>query len=295
MKATLIQIPTADDIILSGLYIPGVKNKPIVIHIHGFESEFYANGFIPVEGIALEKEGMGFLTVQTRGSAKGSELEKTDTSTINIGADYELLEEAKIDIDAWIEFLQKEGHTHIVLQGHSLGTDKVVRYMIEGRYRNDIRNLILLGPFDRFFLIDEHTKGKTQEYVEIAKQRVKEGKGRELVPKEFEYIDLSYQTYASWYTDTEINHMFSLHRSDYDFPILQSLSIPTLIVAGEKDEFLHGSNPTNVQEGLDILTRHIQNASAKIIKNAPHSFQRYENELAATIVAFLKESSINQK
>jgi predicted alpha/beta hydrolase family esterase len=34
------------------------------------------------------------------------------------------------------------------LQGHSLGTFKIVRYLFEGKYADKINKLILLAPFD---------------------------------------------------------------------------------------------------------------------------------------------------
>ena len=64
----------------------------------------------------------------------------------------ELLEEAHLDISAWIKFLLDEGYQEIILQGHSLGTIKVIRYLFEGEYKNKISKLILLAPFEKHAL-----------------------------------------------------------------------------------------------------------------------------------------------
>ena len=51
-----------------------------------------------------------------------------------------------LDFDAWIEFAKSKGHKQIVLQGHSLGAEKVVYYMNNGKYKDNVIGVILLGP-----------------------------------------------------------------------------------------------------------------------------------------------------
>src|SRR3989344_3537114 len=135
-KGQLLQISTSDGLDVHGFYVPSKGKKTAILHIHGFEGNFYDNNFVHVLADSLDEAGIGFLTVNTRGNGRDTDFSTVDNKLKRIGARYELLEEAHLDITAWLKFLIKEGYQQIVLQGHSLGTMKVVRYLFEGELKN---------------------------------------------------------------------------------------------------------------------------------------------------------------
>ena len=196
----LVKATTKDGLILNGLFSQGEKKNPTVIHIHGFEGDFFNNKFINVIAKKLKKHGTNFLTVQTRGMGNDYDLTTENGQYRRYGAHFELLNEAYLDIDSWIDFLQKHGYNQTILQGHSLGTVKVIRYLFEGSYRKEVKKLILLSPFDNFWFFGKYaTKGKLGKYLKKAKEKIKKKKGEEIVTKDFPGMqDLSYQSYLSW-------------------------------------------------------------------------------------------------
>lgn len=148
-KNQLLQAATSDGLYLHGYYVPSDNKKIAVLHIHGFEGNFYENKFVHALINELEEKGIGFLTVNTRGNGRNTDFNTVDGKIVRVGAQYELLEEANLDITAWLKYLLNEGYEEIVLMGHSLGTIKVVRYLYEGELKDKVNKLILLAPFDR--------------------------------------------------------------------------------------------------------------------------------------------------
>lgn len=293
MKAELVKTTTEDNLFLNGLFVEGDKQKPAMIFIHGFEGDFYSHKFISTLGEEFARNNYTFLSVQTRGTGQKIELVQTDFEPRFIGSHLELLEEAFLDIDAWVKFLLDKGYSNIILSGHSLGTIKSVRYLFEGKYKDKIKKLILFAPFDKNGAEDKFTKGKWKEYVEIAKKKVEEGKGEDYIPMDstdpWDEINISYQTYASWYSQDDIGCMFDFYRQDYNFPTLNKIQIPVQFIVGSKDDFFNATNPENSQEALDILLKNISNSTWEIINGAGHTFNGYEEELVKDVLDFINE------
>lgn len=289
MTGELVKTITADKLVLNGFYCKGDTDKPLILYIHGYEEDFYTNSFIKSIGIKLQENKYAFLTVETRGSYHLNDLEVYGEGSQTHGAQKELLEQSYLDIDGWIKFAQAQGYKNIILQGYSLGAIKIVRYLFEGQNASSITKLILLCPFDSIYCIQAYTKGKYKEYIEDAKRNIQEGKGEELVPRDFDEIPISYQTYASWYSDSDMSHMFDFYDKNYDFPILNKVKVPVHIIVGTGDPFFHPSNPQHPEEAVNILLKNLKQGSGKLIKGATHSFAGYEDKVAEEILNFLKK------
>lgn len=282
----LVQVSTSDGLFLHGFYLPSKNKKTAVLHIHGFEGNFYENGFIYPLINEIEKSDTGLLIVNTRGNGKDTDVNCEDGTLKKIGARYELLEEAHLDISAWMKFLIDENYERIILMGHSLGTYKAVRYLFEGQYRDRVTKLILLSPFDQIGLMVA-SKRNLEELLKKAEILVAQGRGNELITKDFDDIELSYRTFISWYQQDNFGRMFEFCNKDYDFPILRQIKIPVKIIVGSKDEYFHQSNPDHPEEAMKILLKNIPNATGKIIKGAVHSFKPCETEMAKEVKGFV--------
>ncbi len=283
----LVRATTKDNLTLSGLHLPGDKNKPVVLHLHGFEGDFFTNSFISTIAQKFKQKNMGLLTVQTRGMANEYLFKTTEGSWRKIGAHFEVMEDAYIDIDAWMEFLLAEGYTNIVIQGHSLGTMKTVRYLFEGSHTDKVIKIILLAPFDIMRLLENATNGKWDEYLEIAKQKVKQGLGEEIIPTEYLDVAMSFQTYVSHHQENQFEYMFNFGDKNYDFPLLQKINVPVKVIVGTADEYFHPANPDHPDEAISILSKKIKNASTTLIPDAGHGYDGFEENVADEVVDFL--------
>lgn len=285
-KNQLLQAATSDGLYLHGYYVPSDNKKIAVLHIHGFEGNFYENKFVHALINELEEKGIGFLTVNTRGNGRNTDFNTVDGKIVRVGAQYELLEEANLDITAWLKYLLNEGYEEIVLMGHSLGTIKVVRYLYEGELKDKVNKLILLAPFDRKGFFVSQNKD-LDEMLKIAQTKINEGKEEEIVPPEFGEGPTSFKTFVSWYRQDEYGRMFEFLSPDYDFPKLRGINVPTKIIVGSKDDFFYPTDPSHKEEAMAILLKNIRNSVGKIIEGAPHSYTPYEGNLAKEVCDFV--------
>jgi pimeloyl-ACP methyl ester carboxylesterase len=251
----LLQVSTSDGLYLHGFYCPTSDKKNALLHIHGFEGNFYENNFVYSLIKNLSQNNIAFLAVNTRGNNKNSDFNTVDGGCKTIGSWNELLEEAHIDISAWIKFLLDQGYQEIILQGHSLGTLKVIRYLFEGEYKDKISKLILLSPFEK------HTPSS----------------------------DLSPQTFESWDNQSDFARVFDFSATDYGFPILKQIKIPTKIIVGEKDEYFYPTNPNDFQKIMNLLLSHIPNSQGVFIPDAIHSYKPNEELMAKEVTNFIKQ------
>ena len=217
---SLVQVTTEDELCLQGYFSPK-SSKSALLHIHGFEGNFYENYFVQALSRRLGEEDTTFFVVNTRGCEKIKASNTASGKYETVGARYELLEDSPIDINAWIEFLNKEGYEEIILCGHSLGAMKIVRYLTEGKYADKVKKLILLSPFDKKGTLKTYTKTPIDELLKKAQNMVDKGEGNEMITNEFDEIVVSYKTYIRWYKQDELGRMFEYMSEDYDFPALK--------------------------------------------------------------------------
>lgn len=289
MKTNLVQVITEDDLILSGLYNEADTSKPAIIHIHGFCSDFYTRTFIHSISSAFQNINYATLTVQTRGTWTVTEFFKSNRiDSVTIGSYYEIMSEAHLDISAWIKFLIDKGYMQFILVGHSQGTFKSIRYLFEGKYKNQISKLVLLSPLDIKGFLENKAPGKMKEYVEIAKQKIRDGHALDFVLPEYEDFLFSYQTYVSLYEDTDLSNIFDFYRfNNYDFPILNQINIPVQIQIGTLDEFFYYKKFNTFEDALNVLRKNIKNLDLKVIKNCRHSYVGFEDIVTKNALEFV--------
>lgn len=285
-KNNLLQVSTSDGLYLHGYYVPSNDKRVAILHIHGFEGNFYENNFVHILANELESKGIGFLTVNTRGNGRDTDFNTADGKYKRIGARYELLEEAHLDITVWLKYLISEGYKEIVLQGHSLGTVKAVRYLFEGEHKDKISKLILLAPFDKkgYMIVQ---KLDTEMLLAKAQGMVDSGKGNELITPDFGDGITSYNTFISWYKQDDLGRMFEFCSPKYDFPILKQIKVDTKIVVGSNDEYFYPTNPKHPDEAMSILLKNIPHSEGKIIDGSVHSFQPHEDLMATEVSSFI--------
>lgn len=283
-----IQTTTKDGIKLSGLFQAGNKQKDAVILIHGFTADFYSHKFYHIIADHLKEQSNALILAQTRGTGLHTEFTKEDGSSTHLGSYYEKLEEAHYDISAFVEFLKEQDYQNIVLAGHSLGTIKVVRYLFEGKHKDDISKLILLAPFDKNVFMQIKAGDKWDSFIEVAQQKIADGKGQELVPvPEYEDFPMTYETFLSWYNKEDISCLWDFYRKDYDFPLLKEINIPVKVILGDNDEFVNYPDyDVSSTSALKTLEEKIAKCDTTLIEDCNHTYEGKEFELAKEIISF---------
>src|SRR5262245_44508246 len=136
MHVELVRTVTRDGLRLDGALSAPADPRPdagstlaasAAILVHGVASNFYTSSTFEPLIPKLQAMGLAVLSVNTRGhdSVFSASL---GTVRRRFGAAYEIVDDCRQDIGAWIEFLKGRGHQRVVLIGHSLGALKVVYF-----------------------------------------------------------------------------------------------------------------------------------------------------------------------
>lgn len=294
MAYPIVKVITKDKIVLHGILIESSKPGKIVINIHGSASNFYEEQFFENMAIALPKRGFSWLSTNNRGN---SVLTHTWQKT---GSAVEKFEDCLKDIDAWVEFALKKGYSTIVLQGHSLGTEKIVYYMNKGKYKSRIAGIILLGFSDSYgnaqkFM--ERLKCKEKLFSE-AKNLIKQSKGRQFLTTQWYchagILPKSAESFISQFSDnSELSKAFPFRLKKLDF--YSKIKKPILAVISDNgrstnaDVVKGGSEHTmlTIKEAVELLKKSNIRTNAKIIHGTNHDFEGKEEELTRAVIDFL--------
>jgi pimeloyl-ACP methyl ester carboxylesterase len=239
MNYSPVKVRTKDNLILKGGLLKAENGKDLIIFIHGTASNFYENEFMKNISKKLLKVNFSVLSANNRVAfASGSAIEK--------------FEDCIKDINAWIKFALSKEYKNIILMGHSLGTEKVVYYMNKGKYKNNVKSVVLFAPTDSYgsqlrFLKD---KGNLKQRLMCeALSLARKGKGNKLLTvMKLCHAGVkrkSAASYIDFFKDgSELSKTFPL-RNGKNLYFYRKINVPILAVLGDKDKWSL-SSPTTV-------------------------------------------------
>lgn len=288
MNYPIVQVQTKGETRLHGLYLQATKSTTVFINIHGTAGNFYEEYFIEEMSKKFLDTKISMLSVNNRGAGVYDAYQKS-------GAAVEKFEDCVIDIDAWIEFVLQEGHKKIILSGHSLGTEKVVYYMSNGKYRDKISAVVLLAPSDSY---GSHRtlNGEVNHRITHIEQLIKESEG--LVEQGLGETFLPRDSYGS--------HEGIMPKSAYSFlnflgpksELLKALpfntekletyskiTVPILVVIGDGEEY----TAIQIIKALKLMRQENKNTRTTQFKNCNHDFEGKETELAELVSNFIND------
>lgn len=137
---SLVTLRCADGLELDALWVVPPQAAVTLVHIHGKGGNFYHNGFVREMYRAGPERGVAVLGVNTRGNGAIVEAYRSGTVTY-VGAAVERLSESWLDVAAALEFASLRT-PRVVLQGHSYGCDKLIRWAGRGQ----VHDLVLISP-----------------------------------------------------------------------------------------------------------------------------------------------------
>lgn len=283
----IVVVTTSDGISLHALHVNTPSdNKKIIIAIHGTASNFYEEPFIDVMTDVLPNSDWAVLSTNNRGHDV-----LTGWSKRPPGASSEQFEKCLLDIDAWIAYAKKLGYKDIVLQGHSLGAEKVIYYVNEGKYAKDITAIILLGPADSVeyqykFMKDKGNNLETELLAE-AERLVKEKKGQQFLTTYWlSHFGACPQDAASFLDFFKPGSTLGtvLPFKTGKLPMVKNVKVPMLVVIGD----IHEYTVIPVEKAMKLLKNENKNCETFIL-HCNHDFEGKEDKLTAIIKDFLSK------
>jgi GNAT superfamily N-acetyltransferase/pimeloyl-ACP methyl ester carboxylesterase len=195
--------------------------------VHGTGSNFYSSTFLTALIDHLLELGCPGLCINTRGH-DGISTASTNRGGKRLGAAYEIVDDCRHDLHAWIEFLVEEGCRRILLIGHSLGAVKSI-YALSQEPNPNIAGLVAISPpllsYEQFAL---STQGSMfLETFARAERLVEAGHSTSLLDVQ---LPLPMVISAGGYVEKYGPH----ERYNY-LKFLRAVQVPTLVVFGSTE------------------------------------------------------------
>lgn len=290
MITKIVKFKATDGIILDGILQKCEKNTDkILIEVHGMTS----NCFKEREKIIADKVrklGIDTLCFNNRGSEIIKYCTKENGEKILQGTAYEDVEESYNDILGAIEFAVELGYNKIYLQGHSLGSTKIVytyNKMLQenNEYMKNIKAVILLSLVDIPDMLNTFTP---KEFIELANKKEKENKLEELMPMESSIHPFSVKTYLRYIKYYKNIDFAKYTDENYDYDELNNIEVPLFMRWGDNKELIK----QNAKDLTNKLKSKLHNSKIDInyIDEANHSYSGKEEILAEQIYEFLRKN-----
>ena len=289
MITKIIKFNTTDGIILDGYLNKCQKNtNSILIQIHGMTSNCFKNRDNIISNKVAELN-IDTLCFNNRGSEIIKYCQKENGEKILQGTAYEDVEECFYDIVGAIKFVVNLGYQNVYLQGHSLGSTKIVyayNKMLKenNKYLKYIRAIIFLSLVDIPDIINTFTPKK---FIELANVKEKENKLDELMPMETSIHPFSVKTFLRYIKYYENINFAQYNNENYNYEELNNINVPLYMRWGTEQELIK----QNVNYLVNTLKNKLNNKYFDIgyIDGANHSYYGKEDVLASEICGFLKE------
>jgi dienelactone hydrolase len=150
MLVDLVQVTTRDGLRLDGVFqapaagrSPGIPVDAFCL-LHGTGGSFYSSTLLEAFAERLLELGCTVLRVNTRGH-DGISTASTAKGGRRQGAAYEVVDDCRHDIAAWIDWLRQRTGSRIGLLGHSSGAVKAI-YAVAHEPQLSVACLVALSP-----------------------------------------------------------------------------------------------------------------------------------------------------
>jgi len=286
MHVELVRTVTGDGLRLDGALLEGENASEglsssaptAAILLHGVAANFYTSSTLEPLVPKLQDLGIARLLVNTRGhdSVFGASLGNVRR---RLGAAYELVDDCRQDIRAWIDLLKSRGHQRLVLIGHSLGAIKSVYAQAHEKWPAVAAVIAVSGPrlsYSAFMSAPESSL--FWESLHTAQEMVKAGQGDELFTSKFPFpLLITAAGYIDKYGPAERYNILKY---------AAELPCPALFTYGGK-ELAGGGIPF---AGLPDALMALPNADRRtvaVIEGADHVYTGVADRLADKVAAWL--------
>ena len=288
MSVEIVKFNATDGINLDGILNKcNTDSKRVLIQIHGMTSNCFKNR----DKIIAEKVngiGIDVLDFNNRGSDVVRYI-KNDNVTLLAGMAYEKVEDCYYDIVGAIEFVLSLGYEEIYLQGHSLGSTKVVYTYNKlqkenSKLLNNIKGIILLSLVDIAGIIDTDAN---KEFINLAEKKKKKGEIMDLMPFKCFIHPISVKSFLQ-YTKHNENFDFARYsKTDDSFEVLNNIQCPIFMRWGNVNELIK----QDAKDLAEFMNKKItkKNKNISYIDGADHSYHGKNEQLAEEIKQFLGE------
>jgi pimeloyl-ACP methyl ester carboxylesterase len=283
--ADLVRIQTRDGVRLEGmLQMPqGATSSldvDVACFVHGTGGNFYSSTMFDALGEGLLSRGCAVLRVNTRGHDVISNA-VTSKGGQRLGAAYEVMDDCRHDLTAWIDLLKQRFGTRIALVGHSSGAVKCI-YALAHEIQLRADRLVAISP-PRLSYSWFCGSAQAVEFLEFhrrAENEVAQGRATALLEVDFPLpFVITAAGYLEKYGPDE--------RYDY-LKLIGSVRCPILVTFGSievEKNVAFAQSP----EALEQLRQRHPHIESTTIQGADHFYTAVREDLVETVAHWLSK------
>jgi dienelactone hydrolase len=281
----IVEVTTRDGIRLHGaLHSPaGPVEESVALDamlvLHGAGGNFYGSALFAGLLPTWARLGLAVLAVNTRGHDSVSTA-ATNSGPRMLGAAFEIVDECRHDLSAWIDWLSSRGYRRVGIVGHSLGAVKAV-YSLAHEALAEARAVVAISPprlsHSRFAAAPE-AEQFLDEFAE-AERHVAAGNSEKLMSVRF---PIPYLVTAAGYIDK--------YGRDERYNLLKyvpQVPRPMLFTFGTI-ELRRGPAFQGLPEDLQVLAERGADLKVAVVAGADHFYTAARGELAGQIACWLR-------
>src|ERR1035438_2113895 len=166
-RGELVTFSNTRGLQLNGIWYREESQRTTIIHVHGSLGNFYSNPMVAVMAKMYSDAGLNLLSANTSSHDGIAEGDRSGTFEY-VGGSCTEFGDCLDDIEGAVSFARPFSD-RIILQGHSLGCDRVLHYLLNSRIACDF---VLLSPCDSYELQARWIAPETVEH-QIKRLRAK--------------------------------------------------------------------------------------------------------------------------
>ncbi len=291
MHAEIINFKATDGIENDG-YIINNDSKKIIISVHGMSSNCFKERDKYISRKAFES-GFAYLAFNNRGSELVKYIRKTiDGKNIKFlgGTTYEDPQECYYDIKGAILKAVELGYEEIYLQGHSLGTTKIIYTYNKLKNENSelvkyIKGIILLSLVDIPRTLKIFLNQNFENTLKYAEEKECKNELLDLMPNGSFIHPISVKTFLRYAKYNKEIDFAQYSNKEYNFDELNNIEVPLFMRWGNANEMIE----QDAKDLVELLNKKITNKNKDInfVDGADHGYTGKEEILSTEIINFL--------
>ena len=290
MITELVKFKNSTGLFLDGLYFYRPDNNCVVVHVHGSFGNFYSNPFIKSMAQVYNAHRISFLSfnlTQHDGIAEAVREIHGLNRWEYVGYSLSDYDSCIDDIEGACNYVRNRENDIIILQGHSLGCNRVLYYINKTKMRYPT---ILLSPTNSYELqrrwimpeTIDHQISRLSSYVDqnnisftehgVKTPDMKIDNIQDTVP----FIPISPKALVSLLKNPSMD---IINMIDHNHSVLNE----AFIYMGDVDEYQTDS----LESYYESFNRYFSKVVFKVIKGGNHSFSDHEKELVESIADWI--------
>lgn len=292
MNTEIISFEATDGVLNDG-YIINNNSKKIIISVHGMSSNCFKERDKIISEKAFEN-GFAYMAFNNRGSELVKYIRKNlENKQVKLlgGTTYEDPIESYHDIKGAILKAIELGYNEIYLQGHSLGTTKIVYTYNKLKEENselvkNIKGIVLLSLIDIPRTLKIFLNKNFENTLKFAEDKESNEELLSLMPNGSFIHPISIKTFLRYGKYNKEINFAQYSNKEYNYKELNNIDIPLFMRWGNSNEMIE--QPAD--ELVKMLNEKITNKNKDInfIDGADHGYTGKEEILASQIINFIK-------